>query len=57
MSAAGCQTRSPAEEGGIALAACLGNIGRADVAANPTAPMDEAEIEALVLCTAERAQE
>ena len=37
------------------LAVCLATIGRADVAAVPEAPMSDAEIAALVDCTAERA--
>ena len=37
------------------LAVCLATIGRADVAVVPEAPMSDAEIAALVDCTAERA--
>lgn len=37
------------------LASCLATIGRADVAVDPDAPMSNAEIEALLGCTADRA--
>lgn len=37
------------------LASCLGAIGRADVAADPSAPMSQGEIEALLRCTSDRA--
>ncbi|CTQ48995.1 hypothetical protein [Jannaschia donghaensis] len=37
------------------LASCLATIGRADVAVVPDAPMSDAEIEALLSCTADRA--
>lgn len=37
------------------LASCLSAIGRADVAADPDAPMSTAEIAGLIECTSERA--
>lgn len=37
------------------LASCLTAIGRSDVAADPDADMSDAEIEALLTCTADRA--
>lgn len=37
------------------LASCLTAIGRADVAVDPDAPMNDAEIGALLTCTADRA--
>lgn len=37
------------------LASCLTAIGRADVAADPDAPMSNAEIGALLDCTSDRA--
>ncbi|CTQ31388.1 hypothetical protein [Jannaschia rubra] len=38
------------------LASCLSAIGRADVAADPEAPMSAVEIQGLLTCTAERAR-
>ena len=38
------------------LASCATAIGRPDLAADPQADMSPAEIEALIACTAERAQ-
>lgn len=37
------------------LASCLATIGRPDVAVDPDAPLNNAEIEALLGCTTERA--
>ncbi|MCK0168142.1 hypothetical protein MWU52_11310 [Jannaschia sp. S6380] len=37
------------------LASCLASIGRPDVAADPDAPMSEAEIAGLLACTSDRA--
>ncbi|TFL19422.1 hypothetical protein [Jannaschia formosa] len=38
------------------LASCATAIGRPDLAVDPDAPMSQAEIEALLTCTAARAQ-
>lgn len=37
-----------------ALSNCLSDIGRSDVSADPYAPMNAAEIEALLTCTSGR---
>jgi hypothetical protein len=38
------------------LASCAARIGRPDLAVNPDAPMNQAEIEGLIVCAAARAR-